>query len=96
MSADGGHGVIMPRYLKSMSPAEELALFLSLRGHCLKEAGRNAEAAAAYAEAVRLAPESRPYRLLLADSQSPPSPRPSDGLPGPGPVPDPNPRLQIR
>ena len=27
-------------YLKSLTPVEELALFLSLRGHCLKEAGR--------------------------------------------------------
>jgi tetratricopeptide (TPR) repeat protein len=58
-------------YLKSLTPAEELALFLSLRGHCLKEAGRTAEAIAAYSEAVRFAPESRPYRLLLADAQNP-------------------------
>ena len=56
-------------YLKSLTPVEELALFLSLRGHCLKEAGRMSEAAASYAEAVRLAPGSRPYRLLLAAAQ---------------------------
>jgi hypothetical protein len=56
-------------YLKSLTPVEELALFLSLRGHCLKEAGRMPEAAASYAEAVRLAPASRPYRLLLAAAQ---------------------------
>ena len=56
-------------YLKSLTPAEELALFLSLRGHCLREAGRVPEAIASYAEAVRLAPDSRPYRLLLADAR---------------------------
>jgi hypothetical protein len=56
-------------YLKSLTAVEELALFLSLRGHCLKEAGRVPEAIASYAEAVRLAPDSRPYRLLLADAR---------------------------
>ena len=56
-------------YLKSLTPVEELALFLSLRGHCLKEAARMSEAVASYAEAVRLAPGSRPYRLLLAAAQ---------------------------
>lgn len=56
-------------YLKSLTPVEELALFLSLRGHCLKEAGRMPEAIASYAESVRLAPGSRPYRLLLAEAQ---------------------------
>jgi hypothetical protein len=56
-------------YLKSLTPVEELALFLSLRGHCLKEAGRISEAVGCYAEAVRLAPASRPYRLLLAATQ---------------------------
>jgi hypothetical protein len=56
-------------YLKSLTPVEDLALFLSLRGHCLKEAGRISEAVGCYAEAVRLAPASRPYRLLLAAAQ---------------------------
>jgi hypothetical protein len=56
-------------YLKSLTPVEEVALFLSLRGHCLKEAGRMPEAVTSYAEAVRLAPASRPYRLLLAAAQ---------------------------
>jgi hypothetical protein len=56
-------------YLKSLTPAEELALFLSLRGHCLKEAGRMSDAIASYAEAVRLAPDARPYRVLLADAR---------------------------
>ena len=56
-------------YLKSLTPVEELALFLSLRGHCLKEAGRLPEAVASYEEAVRLAPSSKPYRTLLADAR---------------------------
>ena len=56
-------------YLRSLTPTEELALFLSLRGHCLREAGRVPEAVASYAQAFRLAPASRPYRLLLAEAQ---------------------------
>lgn len=56
-------------YLKSLTAIEELALFLSLRGHCLKEAGHLPEAIASYAEAARLAPDSRPYRFLLADAR---------------------------
>jgi hypothetical protein len=55
-------------YLKSLTPAEELAVFLSLRGHCLREAGRTQEAAFAYRAAAKLAPASRVYRLLLADT----------------------------
>jgi hypothetical protein len=53
-------------YLKSLTPADELALFLSLRGQCLMEAGRRSEAEASYTQAVRLAPGSRPCRALLA------------------------------
>ena len=69
-------------YLKSLTPVEELALFLSLRGHCLKEAGRVSEAIASYAEAVRLAPGARPYRVLLADvRQRAPAPHGSVGVP---------------
>lgn len=51
-------------YLKSLSPPEELAVFLSLRGHCLMQAQRFDDAANAYAEAARLAPGARGYRLL--------------------------------
>ena len=67
-------------YLKSLNPAEELALFLSLRGHCLKEAGRLNEAIAAYAEASRWAPDSRAYQALLADARTRLSPPPSSRL----------------
>jgi hypothetical protein len=74
-------------YLKSLTPAEELAVFLSLRGHCLKEAGRMPEAITSYADAVRLAPDARPYRLLLTDARQQSSagvpPASSSGVPPP-------------
>jgi tetratricopeptide (TPR) repeat protein len=57
-------------YLKSLTPPEELALFLSLRGNCLKEAGRIAEAIASYEQAVRFAPHARPYRFLLSAARN--------------------------
>jgi hypothetical protein len=82
-------------YLKSLTAAEELAVFLSLRGNCLKEAGRMPEAADCYAQASRLAPASRSYALLLADvqearphSQNPPAHR---GRPAPTVIAEPNP-----
>jgi hypothetical protein len=56
-------------YLKSLTPAEELAVFLSIRGQCLTEASRLAEAATAYAEAARLAPAVRGYHLLLENAR---------------------------
>ncbi len=56
-------------YLKSLTPVEELALFFSLRGHCLKDAGRMSEAVTSYTAAVRLVPAARPYCLLLAAAQ---------------------------
>jgi hypothetical protein len=58
-------------YLKSLTAAEELAVFLSLRGNCLKESGRIQEAATCYSQAARLAPGARSYTLLLADLQQP-------------------------
>jgi hypothetical protein len=92
------------RYLKSLSPTEELALFLSLRGHCLRQAGRVPEAVEAYAAAARLAPEIRAYGLLLADAQnrirgSSIEPIASQSplvnpFPGMGPA-DPNPLLKV-
>jgi hypothetical protein len=53
-------------YLKSLTPPEELAVFLSIRGMCLREAGRLAEAVQAFAAAARLAPACRGYRAMLA------------------------------
>jgi hypothetical protein len=45
-------------YLRSLTPSEELAIFLMQRGHCLEDTGRLAEAQVAYAIAHRLAPKS--------------------------------------
>ena len=55
-------------YLKSLTPTEELALFLSLRGNCLKEAGRIQEAVCSHRAAADLVPGCRAYRVLLADT----------------------------
>lgn len=54
------------KYLKSLNPAEELAVFLSTRGHCLEAAGRFAEAQVAYAHAHALVPSSSVYLAFLA------------------------------
>src|SRR5262249_32813412 len=55
-------------YLKSLTPAEELAEFLASRGHCLLDNGRIEEAQVAYAAAHRLAPQSKLLFAFLADS----------------------------
>jgi hypothetical protein len=51
-------------YLKSLSPAEELAVFLSIRGMCLRESGHLAEAAESFATASRLSPGTRSYQQM--------------------------------
>jgi hypothetical protein len=53
-------------YLKSLTPAGEFAAFLSIRAMCLRQAGRLAEAAEAFAAAARLAPGCRSYREMAA------------------------------
>jgi hypothetical protein len=52
-------------YLKSLNPAEELAVFLSIRGMCLRESGRLAEAAESFAAASRLSPGTQSYRQMV-------------------------------
>jgi hypothetical protein len=54
-------------YLKSLTPPEELAVFLSIRGLCLRETGKIAEAAQAFAAAARLAPDCQGYRDMQAN-----------------------------
>lgn len=49
------------RYLKSLSPSQELACFLASRGHCLLDNGRVREARDAYAAAHRVAPKDPAY-----------------------------------
>ena len=56
-------------YLKSLSPQEELSVFLSIRGACLTEAGRSAEATASFNAAYRLAPNWKGNQSMLADAQ---------------------------
>jgi hypothetical protein len=51
-------------YLKSLSPAEELAAFLSIRGMCLRALGRAPEASDAFAAAAHLAPHCQSYRQM--------------------------------
>jgi len=56
-------------YLKSLSAAEELAVFLSIRAQCLMEAGRDAEAVTSLEHAVRLRPAARDQEFLLAQAR---------------------------
>jgi hypothetical protein len=51
-------------YLKSLDAAGELAVFLSIRGMCLREAGRWGEAEEAFKSASRLAPGVTGYRMM--------------------------------
>ena len=51
-------------YLKSLTAPEELAVFLSIRGMCLREAGRRQEAADSFASAARFAPNCRSYKRM--------------------------------
>jgi hypothetical protein len=55
-------------YLKSLPPGEELAVFLSARGHCLEDIGRRPEALVSYAQALQRRPDSPDYFAFLANS----------------------------
>ena len=57
------------RYLLSMSAAEECAVFMSIRGACLMAANRCEESLEAYRSAVKLAPDSKLYQLILEQAQ---------------------------
>jgi len=57
-------------YLKSLTPAEEFAAFLSIRGMCLRQSGRLEEAAEAFAAAALLAPGCRSYQQMVASLRS--------------------------
>jgi hypothetical protein len=56
-------------YLKSLTLAEELAVFMSIRGMCWRDSKRYAEAAESFQAAARLAPGCRSYRTMLTDLQ---------------------------
>jgi hypothetical protein len=70
-------------YLKSMTPAEELAAFLSIRGACLRENGRHQEAMEAFIQAARLAPQCLLYRQLAAGSGFQAAPQAGGGATAP-------------
>lgn len=53
-------------YLKSLPPAEELAVFLSIRGMCWQEARRYADGAESFRAAARLSPGCKSYALMAA------------------------------
>jgi len=54
------------RFLRSLTPSEELGSFLASRGHCLSANGQLAKAQQAYTAAARLAPREPSY-LAWAD-----------------------------
>jgi hypothetical protein len=56
------------RFLQSLTPAEELAVFLAARGHCLHDIGRLPEARVAYARAHRFDPSRPEYLGFLAEA----------------------------
>src|SRR3972149_6366595 len=55
-------------YLKSLTPGEELAVFLAARGHCLEDNGRTAEARVCYAQALQRQPGSPDFFSFLVQS----------------------------
>ena len=57
-------------YLKLLTPAEELSVFLAARGHCLFDTGRLEEARQAYAAAFHLMPQSRDHQSFLAGADA--------------------------
>jgi Transglutaminase-like superfamily len=57
-------------YLKSLTGPEELAVFLSVRGMCLREQGRLSEAVESFAAAAQMAPGCHSYRQMLRSLQT--------------------------
>jgi hypothetical protein len=53
-------------YLKSMTPEEELAAFLSIRASCLLANGQMEEARKAFSQAATFAPKCRTYQVQAA------------------------------
>jgi len=56
-------------YLKSLSTCEELSVFFSIRGACLTEAGRLADATASFDVAYHRAPNWKGNQIMLAEAQ---------------------------
>jgi hypothetical protein len=62
-----GNELESEKYLKSLSPAEELGVFASLRAACLEENGSLNGAAEAYRLALNSFPDSKYLRAYLSD-----------------------------
>ena len=56
------------RYLRSLDPAEELAVFVASRGHCLLDNGQTRAARIAYEQACRLEPLSPGHWCWLQEA----------------------------
>jgi len=54
-------------YLKSLTPAEELAVFMSIRGMCWRDSKQYVKSAECFQTASRLAPGCQSYRAMLTD-----------------------------
>jgi hypothetical protein len=70
-------------FIKSMTAAEECAVFMSIRGHCLMAAGRSDEALAAHEQAARLAPQAKLYGIILETAKHAAVTRTSPQMPDP-------------
>ena len=55
-------------YLRSLTPREELSVFMGARGHCLQDNGRKADAFVAYAHAHELDPKLPENLMFLRDA----------------------------
>jgi hypothetical protein len=56
-------------YLQSLTPAQELSVFLNIRAGCLNQAGRIKDVVAALAAAEKLEPNWRANQVLLAEAE---------------------------
>jgi len=57
-------------YLKSMTPAEELAAFLCIRGNCFMSMGRYDDTLTSYDLATRLVPDSLLLKLASKEAEA--------------------------
>ncbi|MFC7339309.1 tetratricopeptide repeat protein [Haloferula chungangensis] len=76
-------------FIKNMTAAEECAVFMSIRGHCLMAAGRSDEAISAHEQAVRLAPQAQLYGIILDMAKREAAARAASKFRGAGMPPDP-------
>jgi regulator of sirC expression with transglutaminase-like and TPR domain len=57
-------------YLTSLSPSEELAMFLATRGHCLFDNGKLSDAIVCFSRAHRLHPQCLDYLSFISETKS--------------------------